>query len=62
MGLNYGPLDLQSNALPLSYIPTRLLSLVDEWFYFSVFLNAYFRITLVTGYRITQGSFNFAKK
>ena len=26
--LNQGPLDLQSNALPLSYIPIRSLSLV----------------------------------
>ena len=28
-GLNRGPLDLQSNALPLSYIPEKLLNCVD---------------------------------
>ena len=24
--LNYGPVDLQSNALPLSYIPTNMVT------------------------------------
>ena len=24
--LNYGPVDLQSNALPLSYIPTNMVA------------------------------------
>ena len=27
-GLNQGPLDLQSNALPLSYIPLRLVRIL----------------------------------
>ena len=25
-GLNHGPVDLQSNALPLSYIPTNMVT------------------------------------
>ena len=25
-GINQGPLDLQSNALPLSYIPTKIVT------------------------------------
>ena len=26
LGLNQGPVDLQSNALPLSYIPTNMVT------------------------------------
>ena len=39
-GLNQGPLDLQSNALPLSYIPIRLgiiLMGIYHWLLFCCF-------------------------
>ena len=40
--LNQGPLDLQSNALPLSYTPNRWYSFVSAWLYWCTSLSPQF--------------------